>query len=50
MIIQAIEGDDTPLGFVGFAYADQQGESIKKLQIDGGDGCVEPSRDTISDG
>jgi phosphate transport system substrate-binding protein len=50
VIIQAIEGSDTPLGFVGFAYADQQGESIKKLQIDGGDGCVEPSADTISDG
>jgi phosphate transport system substrate-binding protein len=50
VIIQGIEGDDTSLGFVGFAYADQQGESIKKLQIDGGDGCVEPSSETISDG
>ena len=44
VIIQGIEGSDTSLGFVGFAYADQQGESVKKLQIDGGDGCVEPIR------
>jgi phosphate transport system substrate-binding protein len=50
VIIQAIEGDDTALGFVGFAYADQQGESVKKIQIDGGDGCVEPSANTIADG
>jgi phosphate transport system substrate-binding protein len=50
VIIQAMENDQSGLGFVGFAYADQQGESIKKLQIDGGDGCVEPSTDTIADG
>jgi phosphate transport system substrate-binding protein len=50
VIIQAMENNDSPLGFVGFAYADQQGESIKKIQIDGGDGCVEPSPETIVDG
>ena len=50
VIIQAMEGSDTPLGFVGFAYADQQGESIKKIEVDGGSGCVEPSSDTIADG
>jgi phosphate transport system substrate-binding protein len=50
VIIQAMENNDSPLGFVGFAYADQQGESISKIQIDGGDGCVEPNADTIADG
>jgi phosphate transport system substrate-binding protein len=50
VIIQGIEGSDTALGFVGFAYADQQGDSVAKLAIDGGDGCVEPSADTIADG
>jgi phosphate transport system substrate-binding protein len=50
VIIQGIEGSDTALGFVGFAYADQQGDSVAKLAIDGGDGCVEPSASTISDG
>ena len=50
VIIQGIEGSDTSLGFVGFAYADQQGGSVTKLQIDGGSGCVEPSKDTISNG
>jgi phosphate transport system substrate-binding protein len=50
VIIQAMEGNDSPLGYTGFAYADQQGENIKKIQIDGGDGCVEPSAETIADG
>lgn len=50
VIITGIEGSDTSLGFVGFAYADQQGSSVTKLQIDGGSGCVEPSAGTIGDG
>jgi phosphate transport system substrate-binding protein len=50
VIIQGIEGSDSALGFVGFAYADQQGESVTKIEIDGGDGCVEPSASTIADG
>jgi phosphate transport system substrate-binding protein len=50
VIIQGIEGSNSSLGFVGFAYADQQGDQIDKIQIDGGDGCVEPSADTIRDG
>ena len=50
VIIQGIEGSDSALGFVGFAYADQQGDNVKKLQVDGGDGCVEPSAETIADG
>ena len=44
-----MEGSDTPLGFVGFAYAENAGDQVKILQVDGGDGCVEPTRDTIAD-
>jgi len=50
VIIQGIEGSNSALGFVGFAYADQQGSAVTKIEIDGGDGCVEPSASTISDG
>jgi len=48
-IITAMEGSDTPLGFVGFAFAENAGDQVKILQVDGGDGCIEPSRDTIAD-
>jgi phosphate transport system substrate-binding protein len=50
VIIQAMEGSDGALGFVGFSFADSAGDQVKKIQVDGGDGCVDPSFDTISDG
>jgi len=50
VIIQGVEGSNSSLGFVGFAYADQQGGNVTKIEIDGGDGCVEPSAETIADG
>jgi phosphate transport system substrate-binding protein len=49
VIITAMEGSDSPLGFVGFAYAEGAADQVKILQVDGGDGCVEPTRDTIAD-
>ena len=48
-IITAMEGSDTPLGFVGFAFAENAGDQVKILQVDEGSGCVAPSRDTIAD-
>ncbi len=50
VIIQGIEGSDSALGWVGFAYAQNAGSSVKELEVDGGDGCVAPTYDTISDG
>jgi phosphate transport system substrate-binding protein len=49
VIIQAMEGSPSSLGFVGFAYAAEAGDQIKQIQIDGGDGCVAPSAETIAD-
>jgi phosphate transport system substrate-binding protein len=49
VIIQAMEGDPGALGFVGFAFAEQAASQIDILQVDGGSGCVAPSRETIAD-
>jgi phosphate transport system substrate-binding protein len=49
VIISAMEGSDSPLGFVGFAYAEGAADQVKILQVDGGDGCIAPTRDTIAD-
>ncbi len=38
------------LGFVGFAFADQNADSVKTLEVDGGDGCVAPTPETIASG
>lgn len=50
VIITAIEGSPSSLGFVGFAFAEAAGESVKEIQVDGGSGCVAPTPETISDG
>jgi phosphate transport system substrate-binding protein len=50
VIIQGIEGSDSSFGWVGFAYFEENSGQVKAVQIDGGDGCVGPSRDTIADG
>ena len=50
VIISAMEGSETALGYVGFAFAEEAGEAIKEIAIDGGSGCVAPSRETIADG
>jgi len=50
VIITAMEGSDSPLGFVGFAYAQDASDQVKEIQVDGGSGCVAPTADTIADG
>jgi phosphate transport system substrate-binding protein len=50
VIIQAMEGSPSSLGFVGFAYAQGAGDQVKELQIDGGSGCTAPSFNSIADG
>ena len=49
-ILTGIEGSDSSLGWVGFAFAEEAGDQVKELAVDGGDGCVEPSTETIADG
>jgi len=48
-IITGIEGTKGALGYVGFAFADQQKDKLKILGVDGGKGCVKPEVKTIAD-
>lgn len=50
VIVKNIEGTATSLGWVGFAFAEEQGDKIGEIAVDGGKGCVEPSAETIADG
>jgi phosphate transport system substrate-binding protein len=50
VIIQGMEGSDGAFGWVGFAYAEENASGVKILQVDGGNGCIEPTRDTVADG
>jgi len=50
VIVQGIEGSDTSLGWLGFAYYEAEKDRMKAIAIDTGDGCVAPSVETIGDG
>ncbi len=52
VIIQGIAGNDTSLGWVGFAFADENAEVVKTLAIseEPGGECVTPTVETIADG
>jgi phosphate transport system substrate-binding protein len=50
VIIEGIEGSDSSFGWVGFAFAEAAGDGVEELEVDGGEGCVGPSAETISDG
>jgi phosphate transport system substrate-binding protein len=49
VIVDNAAGNASGLGFVGFSYAENAGESIKEFEVDGGDGCVAPSPETVID-
>ncbi len=47
VILQGIQSSDTSLGWVGFAFA-ANADGVKLLEVDGGDGCVAATPDTIA--
>ncbi|MGI8658818.1 MAG: substrate-binding domain-containing protein [Candidatus Limnocylindria bacterium] len=48
VIVEGISGTDTSLGWVGFAFFEENTDVIKALEVDGGDGCVAPTTETIA--
>jgi phosphate transport system substrate-binding protein len=52
-IVEGVAGtadNSTTLGWVGFAFVEENLDRIKPIAVDGGAGCVEPAYDVISDG
>jgi phosphate transport system substrate-binding protein len=50
VIVQAVAGDPGGMGYFGYTYYEQNQDTLKALEIDGGEGCVAPSVDTARDG
>ena len=48
VIIEGIAANVTSLGWVGFAFVEENLDVVKPLQVDGGGGCVEPTPETIA--
>jgi len=49
-ILTGIEGTEGAIGYAGFSFAEEAGDKVRIAQVDGGDGCVAPSAETIQDG
>lgn len=50
ILAQGIRNDRFAIGYFGFAYFLEAGQSLKAVAIDGGGGCVEPSFESALDG
>ncbi len=49
VIVQGVSGDRGGLGYFGFSYFEQNQDTLKALEVDGGSGCVAPSFETAQD-
>jgi len=48
-LVTGVAGDVNAIGFFGFAYFVENQDKLKALEVDGGDGCIAPTVDTIND-
>jgi phosphate transport system substrate-binding protein len=50
ILVQGVAGDRYALGYFGYAYFRENRDRLKLVAVDGGEGCVLPSDETVSDG
>jgi phosphate transport system substrate-binding protein len=48
VIIEGIAGNPTSLGWVGYAFVEENLDAVHPIPIDGGGGCIEPTPETIA--
>jgi len=49
-IVTGVSGEKGGLGYFGFSYFEENQDTLKAVEIDGGDGCVAPSVESVQDG
>jgi phosphate transport system substrate-binding protein len=50
VLVQGVAGEPGGLGYFGFSYYEQNQDKLNLIGVDGGDGCVKPSSESIQDG
>ena len=50
VLVQGVKGDKGGLGYFGYAYYKANEDDLKLLGVDSGNGCVQPSDETVQDG
>ena len=48
--VQGVSGEKGALGYFGFSYYEENQARLTALGVDGGEGCVQPSVETVQDG
>jgi phosphate transport system substrate-binding protein len=48
--VEGVGGNKGGMGYFGLSYFEQNTESLKALEVDGGNGCVAPSTETAQSG
>jgi phosphate transport system substrate-binding protein len=49
-LVQGVQGEKNAIGYFGYAYYAENKDTLKIVPIDGGDGPVEPTNETIESG
>ena len=49
VLVQGVSGDVNGIAFFGYAYYVENQDSVRAVAIDGGEGCIEPTEETIND-
>ncbi|MEX2245439.1 MAG: PstS family phosphate ABC transporter substrate-binding protein [Dehalococcoidia bacterium] len=50
VLAQGVENNENAIGYFGFAYFQEAGQTLNAVAVDEGEGCVEPSLATALDG
>lgn len=50
VIVQGVSGSANALAYFGFTYFEENADALKAIEVDGGEGCVAPSAETVQDG
>jgi phosphate transport system substrate-binding protein len=48
--VQGVSGEKGGLGYFGLSYYEENQDKLKVVKVDNGDGCVEPTTETVQDG
>lgn len=50
VLVQGVAGGEGALGYFGYAYYVENQDSLKSIEIDGGQGCVAPTEEDVLNG
>lgn len=50
VLVQGVQGARGATSYFGYTYYEENAETLKAVQIDSGNGCVEPGTETVRDG